>query len=257
MTSKKKFSRSCAAGALSSSGQMKLSRLALPVVLLQQATTTNGYNMTSVVGVTYTVGVRNCATGQSGTLPGALEADGEAMLAWRGPCGDVGTVTLLCDLNTAGQLTALYEQSASGGHLAEGRPVKRGCSRVSYRHTGTSKCCFPGPTPPPTPAPPAPAPLPSNGITFEVGDQDCLTKHNGTISSSTDPNGEAAVAWRGPCGGVGTVTLSCAFNIVGQLIAFYEQSAGSSAFEPLFRHVMVSSLAKNCRTRNPSAGERW
>ena len=115
--------------------------------------------------------------------------------------------------------------------MAEGRPVKRGCSRVSYRHTGTSKCCFPGPTPPPTPAPPAPAPLPSNGITFEVGDQDCLTKHNGTISSSTDPNGEAAVAWRSPCGGVGTVTLSCAFNILGQLIAFYEQSAGGHLAE--------------------------
>ena len=30
---------------------------------------------------------------------------------------------------------------------------------------------------------------------------------------------------------------------------------GSSAFEPLFRHVMVSSLAKD--GRNPSAGGRW
>jgi hypothetical protein len=29
----------------------------------------------------------------------------------------------------------------------------------------------------------------------------------------------------------------------------------SSAFEPLFRHVMVSSLAKD--GRDPSAGERW
>jgi hypothetical protein len=92
------------------------------------------------------VGVADCSTVHAGTLAAPLAADDFPMVAWQGACGELGTVKLQCErLSDTGEMVALYDQSAAGGHRAEGLPTKwqTGCSNVSYRATGgSSRCCF-------------------------------------------------------------------------------------------------------------------
>jgi hypothetical protein len=100
-----------------------------------------------VAGVTWRVGVADCSTVHAGTLPAPLPADDTLVVAWQGGCGVLGTVKLQCvRRGDTGELVALYDQSAAGGHRAEGLPTQgqAGCSNVSYRAAGgSSRCCFP------------------------------------------------------------------------------------------------------------------
>ena len=92
------------------------------------------------------MGVADCSTVHAGALPAPLAADDFPAAAWQGACGELGTVKLQCvRLSDTGELVALYDQSAAGGHRAKGLPTlgQAGCSNVSYRAAGgSSRCCF-------------------------------------------------------------------------------------------------------------------
>ena len=47
-----------------------------------------------VAGMTWQIGISDCSTQQNGTIPAPLADDGIPVVAWSGPCGDIGRVTL-------------------------------------------------------------------------------------------------------------------------------------------------------------------
>ena len=120
----------------------------------------------AVTGVAWSVGGTACKHAKaSGTIKGALTADGIPVTAWSGPCGDF-SATLQCVLTKAGWLQSYYIQSS--GHVTEGTPVKEEsrvkCSYLStrggkfYNETVQTRCCFADAAPGPGPSGPTPAP---------------------------------------------------------------------------------------------------